>query len=951
MQAHVLTIENPFDPLASRRNVTVRRPHRIRRMAPRTDAPVIAILNEKPVLRVAWGRRLRHGDRLRFMVLPRGGGGTGGSNPLPTLLMIGLAAFSGPLAAAILGRQAAASVLFGTFTLGSATQLGIVLAGSSLISALVPVQSAASLPAASPTYSLAAQGNAARIEQAIPVQYGRLLSYPDFAAQPYFDFHDDDQYVYQLLCLGCGEFDIEEIRIEDTPISSFSEIESEIVGPGEDVTLFPTAVITSVEVAGQEMMGMVTGTWSRTTTVLTVTEVAHGRGVGQALHLILTTGTGPVDGVYAIATVTGVDTYTVTVATGSGSGDVEIRPVVGGVDGFVASAAETVAYRLSIDVVLPRGLYSDTGGGSLDSYTVGWTVQVRQVDDNALPIGSWAALGTPSLTDRTTTPLRRSFNYSLPTPGRYRVRLFRTQAKSDSTDIGNEILWSGMRAYLREPQDFGDVTLIALRMRATNNLSVQASRRIGVISTRKLPIWNGSTWSAATATRSIAWAIADAARDAAYGAGLADAKVDLAALLALDAEWAARGDTFNARFDQAGSWWEAVTMIAAAGRARPFMQGGVLRVVRDSAATVPVALYSMRNIRRGTFAVDYLMANEDTADRVEVSYFDQTTWQQRRVTAALAGSAATKPAKVEIFGITDPDQALREGLYLAAANKYRRRIARFATEMDGFIPSIGDLIAIQHDMPGWGQHGEAVAWNAGSLTLTLSNDVTFGEGTHYVGLRGDDGALTGPWEVTAGALATQLVFAEAPDLTPYTGSEKDRTHITFGGSTSWRALAKVLSATPASLHDITIEAVLEDPSVHTADTGVTAPPITYSPLPRKVTKPVIRQLLGRKMPGDNTRALLSWEPAPDADIYQIEMAEGTDVDDPDVSWTRIGDTTASTYTARLLHSKRTMIRIRGVGLAAGPWKASTMGDLIPGMWNSSATLMWSATDTDLMWSA
>ena len=64
---------------------------------------------------------------------------------------------------------------------------------------------------------------------------------------------------------------------------------------------------------------------------------------------------------------------------------------------------------------------------------------------------------------------------------------------------------------------------------------------------------------------------------------------------------------------------QAATQIATAGRARIFMQGGRLRVVRDGAATLPVALFSMRNIRRGSFSVSYVMASEATADAVEVT--------------------------------------------------------------------------------------------------------------------------------------------------------------------------------------------------------------------------------------------------------------------------------------------------------------------------------------------
>lgn len=947
MRAVCMTVANPFDPMGSRTIQQVRRPFRVRRLAPGGTAPVIALLNGKPLMRAGWRRRLRSGDQLVFCTLPRGGGGGGGgSNPLRAILSIALTVFA-PWAAGMLGG-AFVTAAGGLTMLGNVAAAGIMLVGSALINALVPMPKPGQLPTPSPTYSIAAQGNAARIEQPIPAQYGRLLSWPDFAAQPYTEYAGNEQYLYQLLCLGVGEFDIEEIRIEDTPISAFAEVSYEVIQPGGQVTLFPTNVITSVEVAGQEFVGRKTGTYSRSGTVITVTETGHGRVVGQAVQLEFTTGGAPTD-VYAIATVPTADTFTVTAATGTGTGNVNIRAVVGGLDGFVASDAGSVAQRLAVDIVMPRGLYGDGGGGNIADISLQVTFQARRVDDNGLPLAGWVTLASETITDRTVTPQARSFSYSLPTPGRYRVRAWRVDAMSTSNTAGHQVVFAGLRSYLSETQDFGPVTLIAMRMRATNNLSAQASRRIGVLATRKIPVWNGSAWSAPVATRSIAWAIADAARNVDYGAGLPDARLDLAALLALDAIWTARGDTFNGRFDQASSWWEAISKIAGAGRARLFMQGGRLRVVRDGPDALPVALYSMRNIKRGSFSIDYLLPSDQTADALEMSYFDEVTWSPRRVTAALPGSTLARPVKSEIFGATDRAQVLREGLYHAAANKYRRRLIHFSTEMEGFIPSIGDLIAVQHDMPGWGAHAEALVWDAGSRTLTLSEPVTFGAGAHYVGFRTAQGGISGPWEVTAGATAATLILTEAPDMTPYTGSERERTHVVFGRAQTWRTLAKVTAVRPRGLYEVMIDAVTEDPSVHTADQGITAAPIRTSNLPRRMTKPVVRGLLARRIPGDNTRAVLAWQAAAGAETYQIEMAEGSDVDDPSVSWTRVADTSAAHHVITLLYAAKTLIRVRGVGLAAGPWAAAALGTLITQMWNTDATPMWTA-DSNAMWS-
>jgi len=95
---------------------------------------------------------------------------------------------------------------------------------------------------------------------------------------------------------------------------------------------------------------------------------------------------------------------------------------------------------------------------------------------------------------------------------------------------------------------------------------------------------------------------------------------------------------------------------------------------------------------------------------------------------------------------------------------------------------------------------------------------------------------------------------------------------------------------------------------------------------------------------------LSWQPSPGADLYQIEMAEGSDPSDPTVSWTRAGDTTSTNYVATLLYANRSLIRVRGVGLMAGAWAATSIGSLVTDFWFADTTPFWQA-DANPFWSS
>jgi hypothetical protein len=223
-------------------------------------------------------------------------------------------------------------------------------------------------------------------------------------------------------------------------------------------------------------------------------------------------------------------------------------------------------------------------------------------------------------------------------------------------------------------------------------------------------------------------------------------------------------------------------------------------------------------------------------------------------------------------------------------------------------------------------------------------------GVHYAALRRPDGSMMPPIAVTAGPTDHDLILATDPDFVPRTGSDSERSHVLFGVGTTWSAKAKVASVKPKSRTEYAISAVIEDDAVHLADQGLTAAPVNYSQLPRAVTRPVISRLYAKRMPDVLTKALFVWTPAPNADRYEIEMAEGSDPYGADVTWTNVVDTAASAAAADLLYRNRTMIRVRAIGLTAGPWLVTTLGDLIPQAWISDLTPAWT-TDSNLAWSS
>jgi len=845
MLATVITVKNPFNPTQHREVAQYHRPRRLDKLAPKTMLPYICVLNGVPLLKDEYKVKLKHRDIAVFVTMPQGGGD---SNPLKIVLMVALAVVAPQIGFGIASSFGTSIGAFAsTSALGSFIGGAIGFLGNQLISAAFSSSNQTSsqrqqaLVSPSPTYNLSAQGNRARPGEPIPDFYGYHKHFPDFAADPYTEYAGNNQYLYQLFCLGQGEYDIDTIYIGDTPVSSFPEITCEIYGPDQRVTLFPSIVNTSGEVAGQEA------------------------------------------------------TY-----------NVALGP-------FVVCPPGVRVTAVAFDIVATRGLFYANNSGGLDALTTTFRLEVRAIDDDGAALGGWSTVGNGSMSAADATPIRRSYRYSV-SEARYEARVTRTDVKNTSSRAGHEIVWASLRGYTAGANYYGDVTMLAMRAKATNNLTTQSSRQVNVTKTRKLEVWNGSSWSARIATRNPAWAMCNMLK-AEYGGNLPDSRLALDSFLERAETWDARGDQFNGGFDNAGTLFEAVNTVAAAGRAKVYEQGGIWYCWRHEAQAMPVALFNMRNIARNSAHAEFALPTEVGADAVDVSYLDENTWTEKTVRCQLPDGTANNPAQIKLFGVTSAAQAWREGMYKAACNRYQRLPFTFSTEMEGFIPTFGDLISLAHDRANWGSSGDVLSYDSGTQTITTSEPLDFsGSGPWYFGFRLRDLSFDGPYEATAGVDDYHAVLTTPLDFVPDTGSDRERTSYRFGAGQQFGRQALVMKVQPRSLSSVEIATINEDDAIHTADTSTAPPTSTQWNLPAVITRPSVGELqvtLGGS--ANNPLLLISWQASAGADRYYVELSY-----DGGVTWTRMAEpsTSDAAVPARRGYVN---VRVAATGLAQGDY--------------------------------
>ena len=88
-----------------------------------------------------------------------------------------------------------------------------------------------------PRYFLAGASNREMPYGVIPMLLGRILFYPPASASGYTESSGDDTYMRVRLCLGYGPIRIEEIRIGNTAIHRFDDVELEFRNVDRDLTL------------------------------------------------------------------------------------------------------------------------------------------------------------------------------------------------------------------------------------------------------------------------------------------------------------------------------------------------------------------------------------------------------------------------------------------------------------------------------------------------------------------------------------------------------------------------------------------------------------------------------------------------------------------------------------------------------------------------------------------
>lgn len=730
--------------------------------------PCVCVANGLPLNREYWmQRRVSPGDVIDVHVVVQGGGG-GSRSILGAIAAIALTVFA-PWAAAALGFAGAAATLVAA---------GITLVGTALINAVImpkaPGANANQAQQASPTYDVALSGNQARLGAPIPVGYGRLRSFPDYAAQPYTEYSTEsapegDQYFYGLYAIGQGNYDIGAVTIGDSDINSFTDVEYKILRPGEQPTLVKPTVVTAIEVNGQ--------TLNEETPIGPFVACGPGRRlVGLGIDIVFPRGLAKIN-----------------MSTGKTS---------------QASVEIEVSYREINDAYAPLGDWI--------------TLPTQKISASSL----------------TAQRRSFYFPFDTPTRIAVRVRRLNAQSDgSDLYDEASWYAMRGYLANpapLAPYVTHLEVRIKASEQMSGANqrkIGVIWQRKIRTWHPE-------TGFSDEVATRNPMWALLDKWMDVTYGDRIPAERIDLASVYEIAQRCEDRKDRFDYIFDNRTTSFDADKVIGTVCRTTPIRRNGRRSVIRDEWEDLPVTAFTSRNIARDSSSYQYMQVTDATADGVIVEYFDRNAFDWLEVECPAPGRNYTSPldprwkpngeppmenpVRIQMPGITGPTQAEREGLYQAAANALRRKYCSWTTELQANLVWFGAPVLFAPILHNAAQSGDCAFWNAETLNLSLTEQPSLTP-TSSIVLERRDGSLTLPIPVVPGEDEFSVQLAEAPDFTlQLSDSRSERTrYVILHGSQS-NEIAKMLSIRPrgagndgASLFEMS--AVIDNEAVHTAD--------------------------------------------------------------------------------------------------------------------------------------
>lgn len=691
--------------------------------------------------------RPKPGSTVTIKAVPRGGD----KDPLRILLSIALIA----LAFYVPGALGLNEILIvGELSVGGLVTAGILIGGTLALNALFPPPTPKLTGFKSdPTFFLSGARNVVRPFSPIPRVLGTIKQVPPLGALPYTEVVGDSQYLRIIFVWGYGPLDIADIKIGETLLEEFDEVEIEHLSgiPGEptEFTLYSNqAFEESLSVLLEQVADWVQRTSKDDADELSL-DVTFLRGLvridnnGKRNPVTVAfevqyadTGTTDWKGLdQAIAAQPDIAALSVFIMFNSlirwDSLFIDIftgLPIW--VQGGFSSTSTTKPLKTLEGVAVWLANVRRTGPGPITNSDIAQVARTgdepfadpfndfqvtessptaRTVDMSSGTLNQVSFLVTASLAE----VVRRGFRWTVPARGKYDIRVRRVTADSTSDRVSDEATWTALRTITNEsPINFDGLAATALRIKATEQLNGVVDN-LNAICTSIIPDWNGSAWVNQT-TNNPASCYREVLQGSANKQALGDARVGLQSLEDWHDFCVTKGFAFNMTRDYKASVEQALRDVASAGRATlAIVEDNKWGVIWDDTRTVPVQHFSSRNIK--DYSATKLFPHLPHAFRVIFQNEDKNFAEDERLVYddGFDINNTTEIERLELIGITNSDLVWKHGRYHIAQVQLRPEEHVLEVDIEYLVAQRGELIKFVHDVP---------KFSIGSARILIVND-------------------------------------------------------------------------------------------------------------------------------------------------------------------------------------------------------------------------------------
>ena len=593
-----------------------------------------------PVPYIYWNHaRPRAGHIVSIGVMPQGGGGEGGKNPLRTLLTVAV------IVASIYTGGALAAAGYGLLTQAAASA-AITIAGGLLINAIAPIRPPSVGGAAagrgqnaieSPSYFIDQARNAFRPYAPVPVIFGKHRVVPPLGAQPVTELVGNNQYLHMIIVWGHGPLRVTDIRIGDTPISSFKDVKIETLqGRSSDAPL--TLYSNDIDQQSLSINLTYASSWQTRRSALRADELS--------VDIVLPRGLAKFN-----------------------------------------EEGKRKTKRVSIEVQ-----YRRVGAST-------WLSATNTLTESTFPT-TWitgASTGRIQFVGARSQPIRYGLRWSVAARNQYDIRIRRVSTDDSGDRDFSNTLWSTLRTINNTPPVNFNVPLAmsAISIRATDQLSGSVDTISGLVESEAL-IWDGNAWvTSYTNNPASMYRLALQHPGRRFPAN--NANVDLSILEDFYDFCVANGYTFNHILDVRQGIWDILSDICAVARASPTKIDDKYSVIIDTGTQLISQHFTPINSDEFSFQRSFIPAPDGL--RVLFADEDEEYIRNERIVYADGKNdinAITVP-DISPVGITNRNHVYKFARFQIAQSILRRETWTLKVSFEYLVARRGSKVTVQHD--------------------------------------------------------------------------------------------------------------------------------------------------------------------------------------------------------------------------------------------------------------